>query len=81
MSDRGAAIELIAIAWDETDMTQTEFAELLREEADLYEEAPEEARHPQRVVADSSNTDVVDVEDDDGGSTTLEELRDTSASE
>jgi hypothetical protein len=49
MSDRGAVIDSVGELWDNTDMSQSEFAELLRDEADLYEEAPEEARSPHRV--------------------------------
>jgi len=48
--DRATVIDLLGEAWDETDIPQTQFAELLRDEADLYEEAPEQARDPNRVV-------------------------------
>lgn len=50
MSDRAAARDLIGKAWDETNLPQTQFAALLRDEADLYETAPEQARDPNRVV-------------------------------
>jgi len=50
MSDGATAIDFIAAAWARTDLTQTAFAELLREEADLYEEAPELACDTQRVI-------------------------------
>lgn len=48
MGDREAVIDLIGKAWDETDIPQTQFAELLRQEGNLYEESPEMARNPNR---------------------------------
>jgi hypothetical protein len=48
VSDEAAVIDLLGKAWDETDIPQSKFAEILRREADLYEEAPEVARNPAR---------------------------------
>lgn len=50
MSDETVVTELIGKAWDETDLTQTHFAAILRNEADLYEEAPESASSPHRQI-------------------------------
>lgn len=41
-------IDLLGKAWDETNIPQSKFAELLRNEADLYENAPELASDPSR---------------------------------
>lgn len=52
MSDKGAIIEYVAEAWDRTDLSQSQFAALLRSEADTYENAPELASDPNRLVPD-----------------------------
>ena len=49
-SGQETIIDGIGELWDRTDLSQSQFAELLRDEADLYEEAPEQARDPNRVV-------------------------------
>lgn len=48
MADRQSVISRIAEAWEASDLPQTQFAMLLREEADLYASAPEQAAHPDR---------------------------------
>jgi hypothetical protein len=48
MSDEFVLIDSVGKVWDKTDISQSEFAEMLRREADLYEEAPEVARNPAR---------------------------------
>lgn len=40
----------IADLWDDTDIPQSQFAALLRDEADLYEELPGEASAKGRVI-------------------------------
>lgn len=50
MHDETTIINHIAQAWDQTNLPQTQFAQLLRDEADLYANAPGEARSPRRMV-------------------------------
>lgn len=48
MSDEPTAAEYVREAWENCDLPQSRFAEILRYEADLYEEAPELAAGPDR---------------------------------
>jgi ribosome-binding protein aMBF1 (putative translation factor) len=48
MSDRATITTRVAEAWTQTDLSQTQFAEKLREEAAIYEEAPELGADPER---------------------------------
>lgn len=50
MSDDAVVLDLIGKAWDETSLPPSQFADLLRGEADLYETQPEQARQPSRVT-------------------------------
>ncbi|MFB6187254.1 MAG: hypothetical protein ABEI86_10355 [Halobacteriaceae archaeon] len=50
MTDKATLITRLAEAWEQTDIPQTQFAMMLREEADLYDEAPELASDSNRPV-------------------------------
>lgn len=63
-SDRQDVLDAIRFAWETTDLPQTQFAALLRDEADLYETAPETATSDARNVEWGDLTDVPNVVDD-----------------
>lgn len=50
MGDEALVEEMVARAWDETELPQTQFALHLRRLAAIYEEAPELARDPARSI-------------------------------